>query len=92
MSRPRVVEVDYYRLMEELRRAADSRSLIQRSDKLRWREYIERHAVREASLEAFGKVKFAAGAPRLAVIDAGSEWDGCYTYSVEDESALRYVP
>lgn len=92
MSQPRVIEVDYYRLVEELKRAADRQGLLQRQDKEQWRQYIDAHNIREASLEAFGKVKFASGKPRLAAIQAGSTWDGCYAYSVEDECALKYVP
>lgn len=91
MGRPRVIEVDFYILVEQIKRAVDARCLIERKDKKKWSEYVEQNNIREASLEAFGKVKFAAGKPVLIAISMGSDWDGCYAYSKDDEAALKYV-
>ncbi len=87
----KIVEVDYYELMEKMKRAADKHKLIERSDKTRWKEYVNSHNVQETSLEAIGKVRFMNGKPRLIAIEMGDEWDGCYVYSKEDEVALKWV-
>lgn len=92
MIQPKIIEVDFYLLMEKLKRAADARCLIEKQNKEEWKQYVIAHGVRETSLEAFGKVKFATGKAKLAAITLGSDWDGCYAYSVEDEVALKYVP
>lgn len=92
MSQPRVEEVDFYILMEKFKRARDVQGLIERRDKELWQKYVEDNKVRETALEAFGKVRFAMGKPKLAAINIGSDWDGCYVYSIEDENALKYVP
>lgn len=92
MGQPRVVEVDYYVLVEKMRKASDERCLIERLQKEKWAEYVAEHGIRETSLEAFGKVKFANGKPVLVAIVMGSDWDGCYTYSHDDEAALKYIP
>lgn len=92
MAQARVIEVDFYILIEKVKRARDARCLVERTNKAQWAEYVEQHNIRETSLEAFGKVKFANGKPRLVGITMESDWDGCYAYSVDDESALKYLP
>lgn len=50
-------------------------------------------AIRDTSLQAYGKVKFMAGKPKMVGIAmSDAEWDGCYVFSSEDEAALKYVP
>ncbi len=92
MGQARVEEVDYYELVSEIRRARDAKCIIERTDKEKWKEYLEEHKVRETSLLAFGKVKFAAGAPKLIAIVDSSHWAGCYAYSNDDEAALKFIP
>ena len=92
MGQPKIVEVDYYILLDKIKRAADAGGRIEKSDKQRWQEYMKVKKVNETSLLAWGKVKFASGKVRLVVIDHGDSWDGCYVYSEEDEAALKYVP
>jgi hypothetical protein len=90
MAHARVVEVDYYQLVENLKKASNANGLIEKADKEKWKAYITEHNVQDIKLEAFGKVKFVAGKPRLAAISTGGDWDGCYTYSHEDEAALKW--
>ncbi|NQZ30556.1 MAG: hypothetical protein HRU06_04735 [Oceanospirillaceae bacterium] len=92
MGQPRVLDVDYYRLMEELKRARDVKGLIEKQQKEAWSQYVNEHKVRESSLVAFGKVKFTSGKTKLVAIVSGSSWDGCYAYSTDDEAALKYEP
>ena len=92
MGQPRIVEVDYYILKEKLKRASDAGGLIDKTNTERWKEYIAAHKVKETSLQAFGKVKFMSGKPRLVAIDHGGDWDGCYAYSDDDEAALKWDP
>ena len=92
MGQARIVEVDYYQLVEKMKRASDAKRLIEKKDKEKWKAYITEHKVRETSLQAFGKVKFMSGPPRLVAIDLGESWDGCYAFSKEDEAALKWDP
>ena len=92
MSQARVVDVDYYILVEKLKQAARRSCLVERTDKERWKQYVADHSIRVTSLQAFGKVKFINGKTRLAGIVMADEWDGCYAYSIEDEAALQFVP
>jgi len=90
MAQARIVEVDYYQLVENLKRAANAGGLIEKTDQEKWKAYITEHNIQDIKLEAFGKVKFMAGKPRLAVIATGGSWDGCYVYSHDDEAALKW--
>jgi len=90
MALARVVEVDYYQLVENLKKASNAKGLIEKSDKEKWQSYIAENNIQEVKLEAFGKVKFMAGKARLAAIVTGGNWDGCYVYSHEDEAAMKW--
>ena len=92
MAQPRIVEVDYYQLVEKMKRAADAKCLIEKKDKERWKAYIAAHGVKEISLEAFGKVKFMSGKPQLVALDMDGAWGGCYAFSKDDEAALKWEP
>ena len=92
MGQPKIVEVDYYQLVERMKRASNANRLIEKKDKERWKAYITEHNVRETSLQAFGKVKFMSGPPQLVAIDMGETWDGCYAFSKADEAALKWEP
>jgi len=92
MSQARVVDVDYFILVEKLKQAANKSCLVERANKERWKQYVADNSIRETSLQAFGKVKFINGETKLAGIEMGDEWDGCYAYSIDDEAALKFVP
>ena len=92
MSQARVEEVDYYVLVEKLKQAASKSCLVEQTNRERWKRYVAENGIRETSLMAFGKVKFISGKTRLAGIEMGDEWDGCYAYSIDDEAALKFVP
>lgn len=91
MGRPTIIEIDFYALLEEISRAREAQGLIEKKDADKWAEYVNQNNIRDASLEAHGKVKFTAGKPELVAIAMGSDWDGCYAYSKDDEAALKYV-
>jgi len=91
MNRPRIEDVDYYDFIRMLRQANDNRCIIEKTDKDKWAEYVAENGIRDVSLEAHAKVKFASGKPSLVAITMGSAWDGCYAYSKADEAAIKYV-
>ena len=92
MSQARVIDVDYYVLVEKLKQASNMSCLVEKTNKERWKQYVADNSIRETSLEAFGKVKFINGVTKLAGIEMGDDWDGCYAYSIGDEAALKFVP
>ena len=92
MGQAKIVEVDYYILRDKLKRAADVDGRIEKSDKVKWQEYIKEKKVNDISLLAWAKVKFSGTKLKLVVINHGDPWDGCYVYSEEDEAALKFIP
>lgn len=93
MAQPRVIEVDYYILLDKIKQASNAKSLVEKTNSEQWKKYVKDNAIRDTSLQAYGKVKFMAGKPKMVGIVMGdAEWDGCYVYSSEDEAALKYVP
>ncbi len=90
MGQPRVVDVDYYRLIAEIKSARNAKGVIEKQDKEQWQQYVADHSIRESSMLAFGKVKFTSGKTKLIALNYGSSWDGCYAYSVDDEAALKF--
>ncbi len=91
MGRPQIVEVDYYEFVKRLRRAVDVGGRLERTDKEKWREYLETNKINDIALQSWGKLKFASRKPELVVIDDGSDWNGMYAYSHEDESVLKWT-
>ena len=89
MGRPRIVDVDYYELKNQLAKAIALNGRIQRRDTDRWNEYLRRHKVNEASMMHWGRSKFDQ--VEGVIIDCGSDWDGFYVYSVDQEAALKWV-
>ena len=92
MAQARVEECDYYELVRQVRRAKDAKCIVESSDKGKWQAYLESSQVRETSLLAFAKVKFAMGPAKLVAIVGESTWAGCYAFSDNDEAALKFVP
>jgi len=90
MAQPRIVEVDYYTFQAKLKAAADSGARIEKTDGERWREYLKARNVSIYAIQAWAKVRFTGGDIRLAIIDAGGDWDGVYAWSEEDERVARW--
>ena len=90
MAQPRIVEVDYYTFQAKLRAAAASGARIEKRDGARWQEYIKARNVNLYTIQAWVKVRFLGEKIKLAIIDAGGDWDGVYAWSEEDERVARW--
>jgi len=90
MAQPRIVEVDYYTFQAKLKAAAAAGARIEKSDGDRWHGYVRSRNVNVYSIQAWAKVRFTGGDVRLAIIDAGGDWDGLYAWCEEDERAARW--
>lgn len=88
MARPRIVEVDYFRFQQALRRATDSGERIDRSDKNRWGDWVREHRVREAAFKSFGEGKYEGLEP--VIIDTEGDWRGYYLVSTVEEACLKW--
>jgi hypothetical protein len=88
MTRPRIVEVDYFRFQQALRRAIDSGERIDRSDKGRWSDWVRQHRVKEAAFKSFGEGKFEDLEP--VIIDGEGDWRGYYLVSKTEEACLKW--
>lgn len=91
MSQHRIIEVDYHDFMGHLRNARDSRQVVEPRDEDPWRELVASQGVREASFHAHAKVRFIYGKPKMVAIVGEHEWAGFYSYSGDDEAAIKYV-
>jgi hypothetical protein len=90
MAQPRIVEVDYYTFRAELKAAAAAGARIEKTDGDRWQEYVRTRQVNLYTIQAWAKVRFTGDDLKLAIIDAGGDWDGVYVWSEEDERAARW--
>lgn len=88
MSRPRIVEVDYFRFQQALRRATDAGQRIDPSDRARWAGWVREHRVKEAAFRSFGQGKFEGLEP--VIIDTEGEWRGYYLVSQQEEACLKW--
>lgn len=88
MTRPRIVEVDYFRFQQALRRAADTGERIDRSDKQRWSDWVRQHRVKEAAFKSFGEGMYDGLEP--VIIDTEGQWRGYYLVSTTEEACLKW--
>jgi hypothetical protein len=89
MARPRIVEKDYYQFQQALRRAVDSGSRIDVSEKPRWKEWVKTHRIKEASFKSFGAGMYEGLEP--VIIDQDDDWGGYYMFSTAEEVVLTWV-
>ena len=90
MPRAKVVEYDYYKFLQLLRRATDAGQRIEKADGERWSKYIKDKQVNEVAATAIAKQKFESAHP--VIIDEGRDTDGLYFYSKDEEGCLRLTP
>jgi hypothetical protein len=86
MARARVVEFDYYQFLRILQRAGNAGQRIDKSD-ARWGEYVKEKKINEVAATAIARQKFEKATP--VIIAEGSDTDGLYFYSKDDEACLR---
>jgi hypothetical protein len=89
MARPRIVEKDYYQFQLALRKAVDTGSRIDVSEKERWKEWVKKHRIKEASFASFGKGMYEGLEP--VIIDQDDNWGGYYMFSQDEEVVLTWV-
>lgn len=89
MARPRIVEKDYYQFQKALRRAVDTGTRIDVSDKKRWKEWVKEHRIKEASFKSFGAGMYEGLEP--VIISQDDEWAGYYMFSAAEEVVLTWV-
>ena len=88
MSRPQIVDVDYFGFQQALRRATDAGERIDRTDKQRWAEWVRMHRVKEAAFKSFGQGKYEDLEP--VIIDNEGQWGGYYLFSKAEEACLKW--
>jgi hypothetical protein len=89
MARAKVVEFDYYKFVNLLRRATDAGARVDKTD-ARWAEFVKKNAINEVAATAIAKQKFESIVP--VIIAEGGADDGLYFYSKKEESCLKLVP
>jgi hypothetical protein len=88
MARAKVVDYDYYQFLRMLQRAGNAGGRIEKSDS-RWADYVRENKINEVAATAIARQKFENATP--VIIAEGSETDGLYFYSKDDEACLRLM-
>jgi pyridoxal/pyridoxine/pyridoxamine kinase len=86
MARAKVVEFDYYQFLRIMQRAGNAGQRIDKSD-ARWAGYVREKKINEVAATAIARQKFEN--PTAVIIDEGSDTDGLYFFSKDDEACLR---
>lgn len=87
MPRAKVVDYDYYKFLQLLRRASDAGRRIDKTDRERWAQYVRDKQVNEIAATAIANQKFERAEP--VILDEGRDTDGLYFYSRDEEGCLR---
>ncbi len=87
---PRIKEVEFWSFLGALQSASDGGQKIEPMDKDAWRSYLKERRMSEPMMEEFAKARFMTFSK--VIIHDGSDWEGFYMYSVDDEGALKWDP
>jgi hypothetical protein len=88
MARTKVVDFDYYQFLRILQRAGNSGQRIEKAD-VRWGAYVREKKINEVAATAIARQKFENATP--VIIAEGTDTDGLYFFSKDDEACLRLV-
>ena len=86
MARAKVVDFDYYQFLRIMQRAGNAGQRIDKSDP-RWSDYVRDNKINEVAATAIARQKFEN--PTAVIIAEGSDTDGLYFFSKDDEACLR---
>ena len=88
MARSKVVDFDYYQFLRIMQRAGNAGQRIDKTD-ARWVDYVRQHKINEVAATAIARQKFES--VTSVIIAEGSDSDGLYFYSRDDEACLKLV-
>jgi len=88
MARSKVVDFDYYQFLRIMQRAGNAGQRIDKTD-ARWADYVRQHKINEVAATAIARQKFEK--VTSVIIAEGSDSDGLYFYSRDDEACLKLV-
>ncbi len=86
MARAKVVDFDYYQFLRIMQRAGNAGQRIDSGDS-RWADYVRDNKINEVAATAIARQKFEN--PSAVIIAEGSDTDGLYFFSKDDEACLR---
>ena len=86
MARAKVVDFDYYQFLRIMQRAGNAGQRIDKGDS-RWADYVRDNKINEVAATAIARQKFEN--PTAVIIAEGSDTDGLYFFSKDDEACLR---
>jgi hypothetical protein len=90
MSRPTVKEVNFVDFKRMLQKAIADGTRVERSDKVRWEAFIQKHHVKEAGFSAY--VRGQSETLKPVIIAEPDPNAGYYLCSERDELCLKWVP
>ena len=89
MSRPSIVEQNYFEFKAALQRATDSGQRIEQTEKDRWKAWVRAHKIQEAAFRSMASQKFEE--PKAVILDEEGPWGGYYLYTPVDEICLKWT-
>lgn len=89
MSRPKIVDVNYFEFREHLAQAIREGGRIEKGDKERWKAYLRDHKINDVSMLHLGKSRYDV--VDAVILDCGQDWDGFYVYSKDEEAVLKWT-
>ena len=90
MSRPTIVEQNFFEFKAALRASTDAGTRIEMAEKDRWKAWVREHKIQEAAFRSMAAQKFDE--PVAVIIDDDSDWSGYYLYTPTEEICLRWTP
>lgn len=89
MSRPRIVEQNYFEFQSALRAAADNGERIEPQEKERWKAFVVDNGIQEAAFKSLAEKKYEGIKP--VIIATEGPWKGYYLYTTTEEACLKWV-
>lgn len=89
MSRPQIIEVNYFEFKRALERAREAGNRVEKKDKTRWDTYLKDNKVNEVAMMHWGRTRYDEVQP--VIIDDDSEWAGFYVFSADEEAVLKWT-
>jgi len=90
MARPKIVDLDYFQFQKALRRAVDTGSRIDQSDKERWSQWVRENHIKEAAFRSFSKRIYENLEPVIIDGELDDKWRGYYLFSTDEEAVLKW--
>ena len=89
MSRPTIVEQNYFEFKVALQKATDNGTRIEEKEKDRWKSWVRENKIQEAAFRSMASQKFDD--PKAVILDDEGDWSGYYLYTPIEEVCFKWT-